>query len=252
MNGFSRKNEGERVDLSIVIPAYNEERRLPDTLESVIKYLQQQSYTYEVIVVDGGSADRTSQVVKDFQKDQPRLRLIRLPKNKGKGFHVRTGILDSRGRFVIFTDADLSTPIKEVEKFWPLFEEGYDVVIGSRRHADSKIVEPQSCLRRIMGRTYNRLNRWLGIKDVEDVPCGFKGFRKEAAKQIFQAARLNGFSFDAEVLYLAQRRYHLRWKQVPIEWKHSSGSKVHILRDPAAMILDLIKIKLYDLRGLYK
>ncbi len=251
MNSFYLKNEGERLDLSIVIPAYNEERRLPQTLESVITYLQQQSYKYEVIVVDGGSVDRTSQVVKDFQKDQSRLRLIRLPKNKGKGFHVRTGILDSRGRFIIFTDADLSTPIKEVEKLWPLFEEGIDVIIGSRRSAGSRIVEPQNWLRRFMGRTYNRLNKWLGIRDVEDVPCGFKGFQKEAAERIFQATRLNGFSFDAEVLYLTQRKYNLRWRQVPIEWKHSGGSKVHILRDPAAMILDLIKIKLYDLRGLY-
>ncbi|MGB6867235.1 MAG: dolichyl-phosphate beta-glucosyltransferase [Candidatus Aminicenantaceae bacterium] len=252
MNGFNQNNNGERVDLSIVIPAYNEERRLPHTLESVDKYLQQQSYTFEVIVVDGGSADGTSQVVEAFQKEQSSLRLIRLPKNRGKGFHVRTGILHSRGLFVIFTDADLSTPIKEIEQFWPYFKQDYDVVIGSRRHADSRIVEPQSWLRRFMGRTYNWINRWLGIKDVEDVPCGFKGFRREAASQIFQTVRLNGFSFDAEVLYLVQRKFHLRWKQVPIEWKNYPGSKVRLLRDPVAMILDLIKIKLYDIRGLYK
>ncbi len=252
MSSFYPKNGRERVDLSLVIPAYNEERRLPRTLELVSKYLQQQNYAYEVIVVDGGSADRTSQIVKDFQKTHSWLRLIRLPKNRGKGFHVRTGIVDSRGRFVIFTDADLSTPIKEVGKLLFLFEEGYDVVIGSRRHADSRIIKPQNWLRRRMGQTYNQLNRWLGIKDVEDVPCGFKGFRKEAAERIFKAARLNGFSFDAEILYLTQRRFNLRWKQVPIEWKHSYGSKVSILRDPAVMIVDLIKIKLYDLRGFYK
>jgi dolichyl-phosphate beta-glucosyltransferase len=243
---------GESVDLSIVIPAYNEERRLPHTLESVNEYLQKQSYTYEVIIVDDGSADRTSQIVEDFQKSQPRLKLITLDKNKGKGFAVRTGILHSRGRIVIFTDADLSVPIKEVEKLQPLLEEGYDIVIGSRKHPDSKIIRRESRLRCFMGRIYHRLNRWLGIKDVQDVPCGFKGFRREAAKQLFLAVRLNRFSFDAEVLYLTQRKYNLRWKQIPIEWTHSCGSKVHILRDPAAMILDLIKIKLYDLRGLYK
>jgi dolichyl-phosphate beta-glucosyltransferase len=242
---------GEGVDLSIVIPAYNEERRLPHTLESVNEYLQKQSYTYEVIIVDDGSADRTSQIVEDFQKSQPRLKLITLDKNKGKGFAVRTGILHSRGRIVIFTDADLSVPIKEVEKLQPLLEEGYDIVIGSRKHPDSKIIRRESRLRCFMGRIYHRLNRWLGIKDVQDVPCGFKGFRREAAKQLFLAVRLNRFSFDAEVLYLTQRKFHLMWTQVPIECKHSSGSTINLLRDPFIMILDLFKIKLYDVRGLY-
>jgi dolichyl-phosphate beta-glucosyltransferase len=152
---------------------------------------------------------------------------------------------------VIFTDADLSTPIEEVGKLWPLLEEGYDVVIGSRRSPDSRVIVPQSWLRRFMGGTYIRLNRWLGIKDVEDVTCGFKGFQREAAKQIFRIARLNRFSFDSEILYLMQHKFRHRWTKVPIEWKDASGSKVHILRETATSIVDLIKIKLYDLRGLY-
>jgi dolichyl-phosphate beta-glucosyltransferase len=245
-------NVNEKVDITLVIPAYNEEKRLPQTLESVNKYLQQQSYSYEVIIVDDGSADRTSQIVKNFQKNQPRFVLIVLPRNKGKGFAVRTGILHSKGRFVIFTDADLSTPIEELEKLWPLLEEGYDIVIGSRRSTGSRVIVPQSWLRRFMGGMYILLNRWLGIRDVEDVTCGFKGFRREAAKQIFQIARLNAFSFDSEVLYLAQRKFNFRWTKVPIEWKHSSGSKVHILRETAVSLLDLIKIKFCDFRGLYK
>jgi dolichyl-phosphate beta-glucosyltransferase len=252
MSSFYPKNDRERIDLSIVIPAYNEERRLPRSLESVSKYLQQQNYTYEVIVVDDGSADRTSTVVKNFQKDYPQLQLIRLPKNRGKGFCVRTGILESKGCFVIFTDADLATPIKEVEKILPHLDKGFDVVIGSRRHADSKIVKPQNWLRRQIGRAYNQMNRWLGIRGVEDVPCGFKGFRREAAEKIFSATKLDGYIFDAEVLYLTQNIYNLRWKQVPIEWENFPGSKINLLRDPIIMTLDLFKIKLYDLRGLYK
>lgn len=247
-----RGKEGERIDLSIVIPAYNEERRLPQTLDSVKEYLKKQSYTYEVIVVDDGSTDRTSQIVENFQEAHPNFKLITLHKNMGKGFAVRTGILHSKGRFAIFTDADLSMPIKEVEKFWPLLEEGYSIVIGSRKHLDSRIIVPQSRLRRFMGRIYNRLSRWLGIKDVQDVPCGLKGFRREAAKQIFLAVKLNRFSFDAEVLYLMQRKFHLRWTQVPVECKHSTGSTIRLFRDPLVMILDLFKIKLYDIRGLYK
>jgi dolichyl-phosphate beta-glucosyltransferase len=249
---FYREVSDEKIDLSLIIPAYNEERRLPNTLESVKKYFQQQSYRNEVIVVDDGSSDRTSQIVKDFQKDQARLGLISLPENKGKGYAVRIGILHSRGRFVIFTDADLSTPIKEVEKLWLLLEEGYDVVIGSRRNPDSRIIVPQGWLRRFMGRTYIWLNRLLGIEDVEDVTCGFKGFRRGAAKQIFQIVKLNGFSFDSEVLYVAQRKFRLRWIQVPIEWTNYADSKVHILRETFASFLDLIRIKLYDLRGFYK
>jgi dolichyl-phosphate beta-glucosyltransferase len=243
---------GERIDLSIVIPAYNEERRLPHTLESVSKYLKQQSYSSEIIVVDDGSTDKTSQMAKDFQNHQRRLGLIRLSENKGKGFAVRTGILHSRGHFVIFMDADLSTPIKEVEGFLRLLEEGHDLVIGSRRSPNSRVVVRQSWLRRFLGRKYILLNRWMGIKDIEDVTCGFKGFRREAAKQIFRIAKLNGFSFDSEVLYLAQHKFSLRWIQVPIEWKNASGSKVHIFRDIIASLLDLIKIKVYDLRGFYK
>ncbi len=252
LDAFFAADEDERIDLSVIIPAYNEERRLPQTLDSVNTYLQQRSYSYEVIVVDDGSDDRTSQIVRNFQKNQPRFGLIVLPRNKGKGCAVRTGVLHSRGRFVIFTDADLSTPIEELEKLWPLLEEGYDLVIGSRRSPDSRIIVPQSWLRRFMGGMYIVLNRWLGIKDVEDVTCGFKGFRREAAKQIFKIARLNAFSFDSEVLYLAQHKFRFRWTKVPIEWKDSSGSKVHILRETAVSFLDLIKIKLYDFRGLYK
>ena len=252
LNKCSTANENERIELSIVIPAYNEERRLPHTLKSVSEYLQKQSYNYEVIIVDDGSADRTSQIVEDFQKARPQYKLITLPKNRGKGFAVRTGILHSKGRCAIFTDADLSMPIKELEKLMLLFEEGYDIVIGSRRHPDSKIIVPQSRFRYFMGRIYNVLNRWIGIKDVQDVPCGFKGFRREAAKQIFLAVRLNRFSFDAEVLYLVQRKLHLRWTQVPVECRHSSGSTINLLRDPFVMILDLFKIKLYDIRGLYR
>lgn len=252
LDAFFAADKDERIDLSLIIPAYNEERRLPRTLESVNTYLQQQSYTYEVIVVDDGSDDRTSQIVRNFRKNQPRFGLIVLPRNKGKGCAVRTGVLHSRGRFVIFTDADLSTPVEELEKLWPLLEEGYDLVIGSRRSPDSRIIVPQGWLRRFMGGMYIVLNRWLGIKDVEDVTCGFKGFRREAAKQIFKIARLNAFSFDSEVLYLAQHKFRFRWTKVPIEWKDSSGSKVHILRETAVSFLDLIKIKLYDFRGLYK
>jgi dolichyl-phosphate beta-glucosyltransferase len=252
MKAYNTFSSGDKIYLSLVIPAFNEENRLPLTLESVGKYLPQQSYAYEVIVVDGGSTDKTSTVVKNFQKVHPQFRLIRLPKNRGKGFCVRTGILESKGRFVIFTDADLATPIKEVEKILSHLDKGFDVVIGSRRHADSKIVRPQNWIRRQMGRAYNQMNRWLGIRGVEDVPCGFKGFRREAAEKIFGTIKLDGYAFDAEVLYLTQNIFNLRWKQVPIEWKNFPGSKINILRDPIVMTLDLIKIKLYDLRGLYK
>ena len=236
--------------LSLVIPAYNEEKRLPNTLGIVNEYFKGKSYNYEIIVVDGGSLDRTSKITKEFQKVNPRIKLIRLPKNQGKGFHVRTGILNSYGKYIIFADADSSIPVYELEKLLYYLENNYDLAIGSRRLIESTIVQPQNWLRRQMGKIYNKFTKLIGLKKIKDVPCGFKGFKKESAKRIFSKIKLSGFSFDAEVLYLAQK-FNYKIKEVPIEWKHSAGSKVRLWSDPFLMTIDLIKIKIYDWLGYY-
>ena len=239
------------VNLSLVIPAYNEEKRLPNTLRIINEYFKKKPYNYEIIVVDGGSIDRTSEVTKKFQKENPYIKLIRLPKNRGKGYHIRTGILNSSGEYIVFTDADCSTPIEEIEKLLFYLENNYDLAIGSRRLFESTVVLPQNWIRRGMGKIYNIFARLIGLKNIKDVPCGFKGFRKEAAMRIFRKMKLTGFSFDAEVLYLAQHKFNYKIKEVPIKWKNSGGSKVRLWSDPILMTMDLIKIKLYDWLGYY-
>jgi dolichyl-phosphate beta-glucosyltransferase len=239
------------IHLSLVIPAYNEEKRLPNTLQIIDNYFKKQFYTYEIIIVDGGSTDKTSEVVKNFQKQSPRFKLIRLCKNRGKGYHIRTGILNSSGKYIVFTDADCSTPIEEIEKLLFYLENGYDLVIGSRHLFKSAIVLPQNWIRRRMGKIYSSFTQIIGLKNIKDVPCGFKGFRREAAMKIFHRTKLAGFSFDAEVLYLAQRKFNYKIKEVPIKWKDSLGSKVKLWKDPILMTFDLMRIKFYDWMGYY-
>jgi dolichyl-phosphate beta-glucosyltransferase len=241
----------KELRLSIVIPAYNEEKRLPKTLKLVGDYLSSMKYPCELVVVDGGSRDDTSAVVHEQMDKYPFLRLVRLPRNHGKGYHVRTGIQNSLGKFIIFSDADCSTPITEVEKILPLLEGEYDVVIGSRRMADSKLVKPQGILRRALGKSYNSLVKAIGIRGFEDISCGFKGFKKEAAHRIFRKTRMDGFSIDAELLYLAQGKLGYKVKEIPVEWKDAAGSKVSKLKDPILMGMDLLKIKLNDILGRY-
>jgi dolichyl-phosphate beta-glucosyltransferase len=232
------------MQLSVVIPVYNEESRIGPSLERVWTYLMG-SYGvggFEMIVVDDGSRDCTATVVERFMSRAPEVRLIRLPINRGKGAAVRAGMVAGVGEAVLFSDADLSTPIEQVEDALKLLREGCDVVIGSRALAESRILVRQSLLRESLGRLFNRLIRaWLGIP-FQDTQCGFKLFRLEAAHAVFQRVRTDGFAFDVEALLLARQLGYVV-REMPVRWINDPDSRVTLMRHPAQMLADLWRIR---------
>jgi len=239
------------LDLSIVIPAFNEESRLPKTLDCIFAYLQARSRRAEVIVVDDGSSDRTPEVVSAFRKKYPGLRLVSNTGNRGKGFSVRHGILEARGEIALFSDADLSTPIEEADKLLAaLREQGYDAAIGSRAMDRSLIEVHQSVIREQAGIFFNRVVRWIMGIEFSDTQCGFKSFRRERARIIFEQQRIERFGFDPEILFLAKRN-GLRVAEIPVRWSHDSATKVKVVADGIRMFLDLLLIRWYAIRGYY-
>ena len=229
------------VHLSVVIPAYNEEDRIGATLTSIAAYLGKQPYSSEVIVVEDGSRDRTAARAAESLRGMERHTILSLPRNRGKGAAVKEGVMKAAGEFILITDADLSTPIEELKKFWPWMDQGFDVVIGSRALAGADIQVRQSYLRELMGKTFNVFVRRLLIKDIPDTQCGFKLFRRDAAKCVFALVAIEGFSFDVEALYLCGRDHRIQ--QVPVIWRNSPQSKVRIVRSSFGMLFDLFKIR---------
>lgn len=232
----------EEVALSVVIPAYKEEDRIVATLERTLEYLRGRGDRFEIIVVDDGSPDRTSERVADVVNEAPELALEVLPENRGKGAAVRTGVLRSRGASVLFMDADLATPIEELEKLEPFLAQGYDVAIGSRGLRESDIRQRQPFPRELMGRTFNVIVRTLLLGGFRDTQCGFKLFTRDAARELFSAQTLDGFAFDVEILWLARGTWTIA--EVPVVWHHVEESKVSPGTDAARMFVDLVRLRL--------
>ena len=239
------------LHLSVVIPAFNEERRLPGTLDSIITYLQSRPFRSEIIVVDDGSSDETAKIAISCRQKFPELRLLSNGRNRGKGFSVRRGMLEARGKFALFSDADLSTPIEEADKLLAvLSDQGYDGAIGSRAVDRSLIEIHQSVIREQAGIFFNRLvRRIMGIQ-FSDTQCGFKAFRTERARVIFERQRIERFGFDPEILFLAKRN-GLRVAEVPVRWSHNPATKVNLAVDGIRMFLELLLIRWNALRGCY-
>lgn len=236
-------------DLSIIIPAYNEESRLPATLERIAAYLQDSGREAEVLVVDDGSKDGTAAVAEYFQIKIPSLRIVSNGVNRGKGFSVRHGMQEARGRIALFTDADLSAPIEEAGKLIDALEK-FDVAIGSRAMDRSLISVHESPFREFAGIIFNKIVRiilWLPFVDTQ---CGFKAFRHEPCKIIFEQQRIERFGFDPELLYLA-RHHGLRAVEIPVRWGHSPATKVSMLRDSLQMFIDVFTIRWNSLAGRY-
>jgi len=238
------------LDLSIVIPSYNEETRLPTTLQRVAAYLKTSGRKAEVIVVDDGSTDQTVKVADSFQGQIDGLRIVSNGRNRGKGYSVRHGLLEARGEIVLFTDADLSAPIEEADKLLAKMDE-YDVAIGSRAVNRALIEVHESRFREFAGIIFNRIVRIMLRLPFVDTQCGFKAFRREKCKIIFEQQTIERFGFDPELLYLA-RHHGLRIVEVAVRWAHSPATKINMWRDSLRMFLDVLVIRWNAMRGRYR
>jgi dolichyl-phosphate beta-glucosyltransferase len=240
----------DEMTYSIVIPAYNEGQRLGETLERVLTYVRQQGWDTEVIVVNDGSRDNTAQIVRTFAEKHPNLRLVENPGNRGKGYSVRNGILNSRGDIVVFSDADLSSPIEEMPKLLQALAAGADIAIGSRWLRAELQTQRQSLHRQLFGRVFNGLNRIILGLQFKDTQCGFKAFTRRAAQTILPLQRIERWGFDPEILFLA-RKFGFRVEEVPVRWGHVGGTRINPLMDGARMFEEMLRIRWYDVTGKY-
>lgn len=237
----------ENIKLTLLVPAYNEVKIIGRTIKSIINFLSGKNFGWEIIVVDDGSQDKTSQVVKSFKK--PEVRLVKFAENQGKGAAIRAGILEAKGNFVIFSDADLSVSIERVEDFLQELKKS-DVVIGSRRVKGAKILIHQSWLRETLGRGFTLITNLILGMNLSDFTCGFKGFRRKAALEIFGRAQIDRWSYDAEILFLAQK---LGYKivEVPVHWRNRKETRVTLGADILTSFRDLFRIRINDFLGKY-
>jgi dolichyl-phosphate beta-glucosyltransferase len=235
---------------SIVIPAYNESSRLRPTLDTLLRYVHDQQWDVEILVVNDGSTDDTAQVVREYGKIHPEILLVENPGNRGKGFSVRNGMLHARGNICLFTDADLSSPIEEAQKLLAALNAGADVAIGSRWLKAELQTERQPLYRQAFGRIFNLVLRVvLGMRFV-DTQCGFKAFRREAVQRIFPLQKIERWGFDPEILYLAHRA-GLKVAEVPVVWAHSEGTRLSPVKDGIRMFGEVLRIRWYSLTGAY-
>jgi dolichyl-phosphate beta-glucosyltransferase len=238
------------VRYSIVIPAYNESARIAASLEKVLAYIDQRGWDAEVLVVNDGSRDNTAEIVHDYLRKSPRLRLLENPGNRGKGYSVRNGMLHAGGDILLFSDADLSSPIEEADKLFAAIANGADIAIGSRWLQSHLQTQRQPLYRQLFGRVFNLLLRViLGLK-FKDTQCGFKVFTRRAGQAIFPAQKIERWGFDPELLYLA-KRFGFSVAEVPVAWAHREGTRINPLRDGIRMFGEMLKIRWNALNGRY-
>jgi dolichyl-phosphate beta-glucosyltransferase len=247
--GEDRKR-AEPIDLAVVIPAYDEEARIGPTVSRIRDYLEHRALEWQIVVADDGSRDRTVAVVEDVAAGSPRIRIVGLGRNRGKGAAVRAGMLAAiagGARRVLMSDADLATPIEELAKLERELDGGADIAIGSRALASSEVAVKQHPAREMMGRTFNVLVRALVMNGIKDTQCGFKLFTAASARDLFARARIDGFAFDVEILWLARARYRI--VEVPVVWRHVEQSKVSPGRDAMRMLVDILRLRRLHRRG---
>ena len=236
---------------SIVIPAYNEAGRIPATLQSVVGCIRARGWDAEVVVVNDGSGDGTAAIVQEFARTAPEVRLLENTKNCGKGYSVRHGILQALGEIVMFTDADLSSPIEEAEGLFAAIAQGADIAIGSRWLQTSRQTHRQPLYRQIFGRCFNLLTRMVMNLPFADTQCGFKAFTRNAAQTVFQLQTIERWGFDPEILFIALKR-GLQIREVPVSWAHDARTRISYLRDGLQMLKELAIVRWNALLGRYR
>jgi dolichyl-phosphate beta-glucosyltransferase len=241
----------ENLTYSIVIPAYNESRRILATLESVVECLRAQQWNAEVVVVNDGSTDGTADIVRQFQAQAPEVRLIENPGNRGKGYSVRSGMMQAKGEVLMFSDADLSAPIEEAERLFAAIAGGADIAIGSRWLESSRQTHRQPLYRQFFGRCFNAVTRLVMGLPFADTQCGFKAFTRAAARTVFQLQTIERWGFDPEILFIALKR-GLRVVEVPVSWAHDARSRMSYLRDGVRMLEDVAIVRWNALLGRYR
>lgn len=238
------------ITYSIVIPAYNESARIRVTLDRVLAHIDRSGWNAEVLVVNDGSTDNTAQIIQQYAAQHPRLRLLQNPGNRGKGFSVRNGMLHAGGEVLLFTDADLSSPIEEADKLFAALTAGADVAMGSRWLRAELQTQRQPLHRQLFGRIFNlTLRLILGLR-YRDTQCGFKAFTRRAVTLIFPRQHIERWGFDPEIVFLA-RKFRLRVEEVPVHWAHREGTSLDPLRDGVQMFLEVLKIRWHSLTGKY-
>lgn len=236
--------------LSIVIPAYNEENRLPATLDSIYKFFAGKNLGYEIIVVNDGSTDNTSAIVNEYAKNYPQIKTIVNKVNKGKGFTIRTGVLAATSELILIDDADGSSPIEEFNHLETAINNGAQIAIGSRAKPDLNRTVNALVYRTYMGNTFNGIVQSLLLPGIYDTQCGFKLFKKDIAHDIFSIATIDGYAFDVEILYIARLKKY-RIEEVSINWNNVAGSKINVFVDSIKMLAEVLKISLNAKQGKY-
>jgi glycosyltransferase involved in cell wall biosynthesis len=235
---------------SIVIPAYNESARIPATLRAILSYIEAKGWDAEILVVNDGSRDTTAEVVREFAREWPAVRLVENPGNHGKGYSVRNGMLQARGAVAMFTDSDLSAPIEEAELLFDAIAKGADIAIGSRWLEKGRQTQRQPLYRQFFGRCFNAVTRAvMGLK-FADTQCGFKAFTREAAQTVFRLQTIEGWGFDPEILFIGLKRGY-RIVEVPVSWAHDERTRMSYLKDGMKMLREIASIRWNALRGLY-
>lgn len=231
------------MNISVIIPAFNEEKRLGPTIEKILDYLTAGGGDFEILVVDDGSADGTAAVAESFAA-RGKARLIKSAANRGKGFSVKRGVEEARMEFILFSDADLSTPIEELSKLKSSLDaSGADIAVGSRAARGADVALRQPFYRELMGKVFNKIARALTFGKIKDSQCGFKLFRGDAAKKLFALSRIDGFAFDAEIIFLAQKK-GFGVVEVPVRWVNNPNTRVNAVKDSAKMFIELVKIRI--------
>lgn len=237
--------------ISIVIPAYNEDKNIEKIVVNIQDFLRREFRNFEIIVVDDGSNDNTYKISSELVKQISDLRVLKNNRNYGKGYAVKNGMLSAIYDYILFIDADLSTPIEELDKCIDSLQGGTDIVIGTRASKDSIILKRQNFLREKMGKIFNLFVQLFLFRGIKDTQCGFKCFKRKAAHELFKLQRVYGFCFDAEILYIAKKRgYEI--KEVPVKWTNQEESRVTLTKSPISMLLDILRIRLNNIRGCYE